>query len=117
MSSPFARGVAALALVAGGALAGRLAVAPVPAVAAADQPAPRSALLEVVSSPKTNEPIAFLYDVEARRLTVYTTVGGGELKILAVRDTQYDARIVEYRNQNERGMSVPELKKKFEDEK
>ncbi len=115
-SSRFARGAAALALVASGTVVGRL-VAPASVSAAADQPPPRGALLEVVSSPKTNEPIAFLYDADTRRLIVYTTVAGGELRILAVRDTEYDARIVEYHNQNEKGMSVAELKKRFADEK
>ena len=105
----------ALALLAAGALAGSTlgGGGSVQADATGEQ---RNSNMEVVVSPKTNEPMVFIFDEESKRLLVYTTVNGRELSLAAVRNTSFDTRIVEYRNQSENGMSVRDLKKAFDEE-
>lgn len=105
------------ALLAAGALASRLLFGAYPTASAdGSAPGPRASFMQVVNSQKTNEPLVFVYDEESKRLLMYTTIAGKELELAAARNTVYDARIQEYKNSNEKGMSVKELKKAFEEE-
>jgi hypothetical protein len=108
---------AAVALVGCGAIAARLLEDRPPAARADAVPAGSGSFMQVVNSQKTNEPLVFLYDEASRRLMVYTLVNGGngpDLKVAAIRNTEFDAKVQEYRNTNEKGMSVRELQKAFE---
>lgn len=119
------RAAGALALLALGALAGRTMFdLPRPAHAE-DRPSDRRASMEVLMYTKNNEALVFVYDEASHRLLMYTTAQGSggatgaaqpDLKLAAVRNTAYDARIEEYRNKNENGMSVKELKEAFEEQ-
>ncbi len=119
MTCPLSRAAAALALLGGGALLGGW-LAGAPAAVFAKEGDGRLANMEVIVHSKSNEPLVFVFDPESRRLLMYTTVQGTggvpELRIVAARNTAYDARIEEYRNKNENGMSVKELKEAFESE-
>lgn len=104
------------ALLAAGALLGSAIAQPSRPTQADERGEGRRTAMEVVFTTKTNEALAFVFDEDSKRLLMYTTVGGRELQLAAVRNTIYDARIVEYQNVNAPGMSVRDLKKTFDEE-
>jgi hypothetical protein len=104
------------ACMAAGALASQLLLAPAGSVRAADNRVEPGIGYSVVNSSKSGEALVFIYDPDNRRLLMYTTVGGNQLKLSAVRNTYYDAKLHEYNNADEKGTSVRELKKAVEDE-
>jgi hypothetical protein len=111
--------IAAFTLLAVGALAGQALGPRAASVFAENRPGDRKAFMEVINYSKTNEPAVFVYDEETRRLLMYMTTSDGkgpELKLIAARNTAYDLRIEEYKNANEKGMSVGELKRAFAEE-
>ena len=105
----------AVAALAGALAATVLQSGSIPFVSAEGRPS-EAAIMQVATIQRTNDTGVFIYDVESKRLMVYTLVEKNELKPTAIRNTTWDAKLHEYRNKSDDNMDVRSLKKALEEQ-
>lgn len=74
-----------------------------------------SSMIAVTGRVSGGQDILFVVDTQNRKLATYDSRGGRGIKLIAVRDIQYDLKAFDYENQANDGPRVFEVKKLIEE--